>query len=97
MVRYFDPRQLILDQQEEEEKKVQDVLLTQERLDLFKEEEEKALRKRSSIREGLTEAAKIIRDVKFRIKEGDDAYYDYKKRLNLISKTLENTLKEKFL
>ena len=80
MVRYFDPRQLILDQQEEEEKKVQDVLLTQERLDLFKEEEEKALRKRSSIREGLTEAAKIIRDVKFRIKEGDDAYYDYKKK-----------------
>ena len=97
MVRYFDPRQLILDQQEKEEKKVQAVLLTQERLDLLNEEKEKALRKRSSIREGLTEAAKIIRDVKFRIKEGDDAYYDYKKRLNLISKTLENTLKEKFL
>ena len=36
MVRYFDPRKLIVDQQEEEKKKVEDVLLTQERLDLIK-------------------------------------------------------------
>ena len=39
MVRYFDPRKLIVDQQEEEKKKVEDVLLTQERLDLIKEKE----------------------------------------------------------
>jgi len=65
MVRYFDPRKLVLDQQEEEKKKVEDVLLTQERLDLIKEKEEAALRKKSNIREGLKAADKAVREFKF--------------------------------
>ena len=77
MVRYFDPRKLILDQQEEEKKKVEDVLLTQERLDLIKEKEEAALRKKSNIREGLKAADKAVREFKF-LKEDEDAYYDWK-------------------
>jgi len=77
MVRYFDPRKLVLDQQEEEKKKVEDVLLTQERLDLIKEKEEAALRKRSNIREGLKAADKAVREFKF-LKEDEDAYYDWK-------------------
>ena len=77
MVRYFDPRKLILDQQEEEKKKVEDVLLTQERLDLIKEKEAAALRKRSNIREGLKAADKAVREFKF-LKEDEDAYYDWK-------------------
>ena len=44
MVRYFDPRKLVLDQQEEEKQKVEDVLFTQEKIDLKKEEDAKALR-----------------------------------------------------
>ena len=77
MVRYFDPRKLVLDQQEEEKKKVEDVLLTQERLDLIKEKEEAALRKRSNIREGLKAADRAVREFKF-LKEDEDAYYDWK-------------------
>ncbi len=77
MVRYFDPRKLIVDQQEEEKKKVEDVLLTQERLDLIKEKEAAALRKRSNIREGLKAADKAVREFKF-LKEDEDAYYDWK-------------------
>ena len=77
MVRYFDPRKLILDQQEKEKKKVEDVLLTQERLDLIKEKEAAALRKRSNIREGLKAADKAVREFKF-LKEDEDAYYDWK-------------------
>ena len=77
MVRYFDPRKLIVDQQEEEKKKVEDVLLTQERLDLFKEKEAAALRKKSNIREGLKAADRTVREFKF-LKEDEDAYYDWK-------------------
>jgi len=77
MVRYFDPRKLVLDQQEKENKKVEDVLLTQERLDLIKEKEEAALRKRSNIREGLNAAERTVREFKF-LKENEDAYYDWK-------------------
>ena len=50
MVWNFDPRKLVKDQQQEENKKIEDVIMDQEKLDLFKEEEEKALRKRSNIR-----------------------------------------------
>ena len=78
MVRYFDPRKLVLDQQEEEKQKVEDVLFTQEKIDLKKEEDAKALRKRSNIRKGLDAAAQVVREFKFRKKHGDDAYHDAK-------------------
>ena len=65
MVFGFDPRKLVKDQQEEEEKKVKDVLLTQERLDLLKEEKEAALRKRSNIRDALDSADKAVREYKY--------------------------------
>ena len=78
MVRYFDPRKLVLDQQEEEKQKVEDVLFTQEKIDLKKEEDAKALRKRINIRKGLDAAAQVVREFKFRKKHGDDAYHDAK-------------------
>ena len=78
MVWNFDPRKLVKDQQEEENKKIEDVIMDQEKLDLFKEEEEKALRKRSNIREGLEKAVEVVREFKFRRKHGDDAYHDAK-------------------
>ena len=80
MVFGFDPRKLVKDQQEEEKKKVEEVVSQQEKYDLLKEKTEAALRKKSQIRGALDDAFKIIRETKFRIKEGDDAYYDYKKR-----------------
>ena len=78
MVWNFDPRKLVKDQQEEENKKIEDVIMDQEKLDLFNEEKEKALRKRSNIREGLESAVQIVREFKFRKKHGDDAYHDAK-------------------
>ena len=39
--------------------------MDQEKLDLFKEEEEKALRKKSNIRDALDSATEIIREFKF--------------------------------
>ena len=80
MVFGFDPRKLVKDQQEEEKKKVEEVVSEQEKYDLLKEENEARLRKKSNIKDALEDAFKIIRETKFRIKEGDDAYYDYKKR-----------------
>ena len=62
MVWNFDPRKLVKDQQQEENKKIEDVIMDQEKLDLFKEEEEKALRKKSNIRDALDSATKIIRE-----------------------------------
>ena len=78
MVWNFDPRKLVKDQQQEENKKIEDVIMDQEKLDLFKEEEEKALRKKSNIRDALDSATEIIREFKFRKKHGDDAYHDAK-------------------
>ena len=80
MVFGFDPRKLVKDQQEEEKKKVEKVISDQEAYDLELERREAKVRKRSQIREALDDAFKIIRETKFRIKEGDDEYYDYKKR-----------------
>jgi len=70
MVFGFDPRKLVKDQQEEEKKKVEKVISDQEAYDLQLEEREARLRKKSQIREGLDNAFKIIRETKFRIKEG---------------------------
>ena len=80
MVFGFDPRKLVKDEQDKEKKKVEEVVSQQEKYDLLKEKTEAALRKKSQIRGALDDAFKIIRETKFRIKEGDDAYYDYKKR-----------------
>ena len=76
MVFGFDPRKLVKDQQEEEKKKVEKVISDQEAYDLQLEKREARLRKKSQIREGLDNAFKIIRETKFRNKEGDDPYYD---------------------
>jgi len=65
MVWNFDPRKLVKDEQEKEKKKVEEVLLTQEKLDLLKEEKEAALRKKSNIKDQLDKVAQAIREVKF--------------------------------
>ena len=78
MVFGFDPRKLVKDQQAEEEKKVKDVLLTQERLDLLKEEKEAALRKRSNIRDALDSADKAVREYKYLQQHGFDAWKELK-------------------
>ena len=80
MVFGFDPRKLVKDEQDKEKKKVEEVVSEQEKFDLLKEKNEARLRKKSQIRGALEDAFQIIRETKFRIKEGDDAYYDYKKR-----------------
>ena len=80
MVFGFDPRKLVKDEQDKEKKKVEEVVSAQEKYDLELERREARLRKKSQIRGALDDAFKIIRETKFRIKEGDDAYYDYKKR-----------------
>ena len=80
MVFGFDPRKLVKDQQEEEEKKVADVLLTQERLDLIKEQEEAALRKKSTIRDALDSADKALREYKYLQKHGFEAWEELKKK-----------------
>ena len=51
MVFGFDPRKLVKDQQEEEEKKVKEVISAQEAYDLVLEEAEAASRKKSNIKE----------------------------------------------
>ena len=70
MVFGFDPRKLIKDQQEEEEKKVETAIERQKRLDDMAAETEAYLRKQSNIKDQLDTAAKAIREVKFAEKFG---------------------------
>ena len=65
MVWGFDPRKLVKDKQEEEEKKVESAIERQERLDKMAAETEAYLRKKSNIKDQLDKAAKAIREVKF--------------------------------
>jgi len=80
MVFGFDPRKLVKDQQEEEEKKVKEVLSQQEEYDLALEEAENAARKRSNIKESISKADKALREVKFAEKFGLKAWDEAKKK-----------------
>ena len=80
MVWNFDPRKLVKDQQEEEEKKIEEILSQQEKFDLAKEANEAALRKKSNIKDQLDKAAKAIREVKFAEKFGLDEWAKAKEK-----------------
>ena len=80
MVFGFDPRKLVKDQQEKEEKKVKEVLSQQEEYDLALEEAEAAARKRSNIKESISKADKALREVKFAEKFGLDEWAKAKEK-----------------
>ena len=80
MVFGFDPRKLVKDQQEEEAKKVKEVISAQEAYDLVLEEAEAASRKKSTIKESLSMADKAIREVKYTEKHGFKAWGEAKKK-----------------
>ena len=65
MVFGFDPRKLVKDQQEEEEKKVKEVISAQDAYDQILEEQNAKARKQSAIKEAISKADKAIREVKF--------------------------------
>ena len=78
MVFGFDPRKLVKDQQDEEKKKVEDVVSAQEKYDLQLERRAARLRKKSKIREALAAADKALRESKFLQKYGIEEYYKAK-------------------
>ena len=80
MVFGFDPRKLVKDKQEEEEKKVETAIERQERLDKMAEETEAALRKQSKIKKALDKADEAIREVKFAEKFGLDKWKSWKEK-----------------
>ena len=80
MVFGFDPRKLVLDEQDKEKKKTEEVISQQERADLLLEKTNAAVRKKSFIKESLDKADKAIREVKFADKYGLDKWYEAKKK-----------------
>ena len=80
MVFGFDPRKLVEDKQEEEQKKVKEVISAQEAYDLVLEEAEAASRKKSNIKEAISKADKALREVRFADKFGLKAWDEAKKK-----------------
>ena len=80
MVFGFDPRKLVKDQQEEEEKKVKEVISAQDAYDQILEEQNAKARKQSAIKEAISKADKAIREVKFAEKFGLDEWAKAKER-----------------
>ena len=80
MVFGFDPRKLVKDQQEEEEKKVETAIEKQKRLDDMAAETEAYVRKQSKIKDSLDKAAQAIREVKYAEKYGLDKWAEAKKK-----------------
>jgi len=106
MVFGFDPRKLVLDEQDKEKKKTEEVLSQQERADLLLEKTNAAVRKKSFIKESLDKADKAIREVKFAEKHGLDEWFKAKKKedaefelpdpFNLFDDTKSKTLEEEY-
>ena len=78
----FDPRKIVLDNQLEKNKEVEEAVKKTLNFDEQKEKTETYLRKKSNIKGGLDIVQQIIREFKFEKKFGQDAYIDEKIKFN---------------